>query len=83
MNEELFINIPELLRDPGVQQQVAVFGDKATLTAWRLSHGLSPQDFPIQPSSFGPHIDIYGNDVESLIPKDRIRPFRSLASKEP
>ncbi len=78
-----FINIPPLLSRDG-KKQVGIFGNEEELKRWREMRGLTEEAYPIHilppgKSGMGTHIDIYEEDVNELIPPDKIIPFREHA----
>lgn len=62
--------IPDWIKNrgynPETDPQTIVLGQKQELIDWRERHGLKSEEFVIEPSSFGYHIDIYGDDVLTL-----------------
>ena len=60
--------------NPNIDPQTIVLGTKNELKRWVEKLGLNQEEFIVEPSSFGYHIDIYGDDVLSLtgIEKNRL-----------
>ena len=63
--------IPERIKnrgyDPDIDPQTIVLGQRQDLEGWRERHDLNAEEFVIEPSGFGYHIDVYGSDVSRLI----------------
>lgn len=77
--------IPERIKDRGYDPekdpQTIVLGTMGELENWIKEKGLNKNEFTIEPSWFGFHIDIYGQDVDLLTGSEKNRLTEARYSK--
>ena len=93
-----FVSLPQILRqaggsvpewatqqgyDPTKDEQLAIFGDQATLELFIKDHKLNPEQHPIHDAKMGMHIDIYTDTlIEKLKSTYPLTPVRNYWEKE-